>query len=64
MSQRGWGSKTLSQKRAVTALTQLLCGCRREKLAEFTAQGLASSYNVPLATAEAMLARAQQGRML
>jgi hypothetical protein len=57
-------TSSLSSKRAKAALQQLLTGCREERLAGFTAAGLASSYNVPVAEAEKMLARARQGRML
>lgn len=64
MSRRGWGSKSISQTRAATALTQLLCGCTPERLASFTAAGLAGSYNVPLPQVEAMLAKARQGTLL
>lgn len=53
----------ISQKRATAALTMLLTGCKPEQLSSFTAAGLASSYNVPVATAEKMLARARQGRL-
>lgn len=48
----------------VLALTGLLYGCTDERLASFTASGLASAYNVPLARVEAMLASARQGRLL
>jgi hypothetical protein len=54
----------LSQKRAASALTSLLTGCTDERLSTFTASGLASQYNVPLAEVEAMLANARQGRLL
>lgn len=58
---RRGGTKVISQKRAQVALTQLLTGCRPERLAEFTGAGLAASYNVPVAVAEDLLAKARQG---
>jgi hypothetical protein len=61
---RGWGTKQLSQKRAASALASLLTGCTEERLASFTASGLASAYNVPLPRVETMLASARQGRLL
>lgn len=61
---RGWGSKQISSKRAATALQTLLIGCTKEKLASFTAVGLAGSYNVTVAQAEQLLAKAKQGRLL
>jgi hypothetical protein len=64
MASRSYGSKNLSHKKAAAALTALLAGCRRERLAEFTAAGLSASYNVPLGIAEEMLARARQGHLL
>lgn len=54
----------ISQTRAKAALAMLLAACSRDKLASFTAAGLAGSYNVPIADAEKMLARARQGAML
>lgn len=54
----------LPQNRAVSALASLLHGCTDERLASFTGASLASSYNVPLERAEAMLAAARQGRLL
>jgi hypothetical protein len=54
----------LSSKRAKAALQQLLCACRDDRLAGFTAAGLAGSYNVPIAEAERMLAQARQGRLV
>jgi hypothetical protein len=54
----------ITQAKAATALTCLLYGCTKERLAGFTAQGLSGSYNVPVAKAEEMLARARQGRLL
>jgi hypothetical protein len=55
---------TISKKSAASALTQLLCGCTPERLAGFTAASLAGSYNVPIDKAEALLARARQGRLV
>lgn len=63
MASRTYGTRQLSQKRAAAALTQLLYGCAPERLAGFTAQGLAGSYNVTLATAETMLAAARRERV-
>jgi hypothetical protein len=54
----------LSSKRAAAVLAQLLSGCTSERLASFTAAGLAGSYNVPVAKAEVMLAAARQGRLV
>lgn len=54
----------LSQKRAAAALTMLLTGCKPEQLSSFTAAGLSASYNVSVDTAEKMLARARQGRLI
>ena len=62
MARRSYGTKQITQKRAAAALTQLLYGCTDERLAGFTAQGLAGSYNVPLATAEQMLTAARRTR--
>jgi hypothetical protein len=42
----------------------LLAGCTPERLASFTVEGLAGSYNVPVSTVEKMLAQARQGQML
>jgi hypothetical protein len=61
-SRRSYGSKQISQKRATAALSILLYGCTAERLAGFTAAGLAGSYNVPLATAEQMLSAARKVR--
>jgi hypothetical protein len=58
------GSSQLSKPKAESALTMLLTGCTKERLASFTAQGLAGSYNVPLATAERLLMSARQGWLL
>lgn len=52
----------MSQKRAQCALTNLLFGCTDERLAGFTAASLASSYRVPLARVEMMLADARRAR--
>jgi hypothetical protein len=60
--QRSYGTKNITQKRARAALSQLLYGCTAERLAGFTAAGLAGSYNVPLATAEQMLSAARKVR--
>jgi hypothetical protein len=54
----------ISGKCAKQALVSLLYGCTPERLASFTAQGLAASYRVPIAEAERMLAKARQGRMI
>ena len=59
---RSYGTKALSKPKATAALTQLLYGCTLDKLASFTAEGLAASYNVPLATAERMLREARGRR--
>jgi hypothetical protein len=54
----------ISGKCAKMALTSLLYGCTLERLASFTAQGLAASYRVPIAEAERMLSRAREGRLV
>lgn len=54
----------ISEKRAIAALTSLLYGCKKDRLATFTGASLAASYNVPLNRAEALLAAARQGRLL
>lgn len=53
---------SLSQKRATAALAMLLSGCHDDRLKGFTAAGLSASYNVPVATAERMLAAARLAR--
>jgi hypothetical protein len=58
------GSKQLSRKRATAALSQLLCSCTAERLAEFTAAGLAATHNVTVDKADEMLSRARQGRLV
>jgi hypothetical protein len=60
MARRG----NISKRNATVALTMLLTGCTKERLAGFTAEGLAASYNVPAAKAEELLDRARQGRLL
>lgn len=65
MKRRGGGSSAqISAKRAKSALVMLLTGCTRERLASFTPESLASSYNVPLADCQQLLARARQGTLL
>lgn len=54
----------ISKKASNAQLVQLLYGCTDERLAGFTAAGLAGSYNVPVATAESMLCDARRGRGL
>jgi hypothetical protein len=61
--QRSYGSRQISAKRAAAALQQLLYGCTDERLAGFTAAGLAGSYNVPVETAERMLSGARLARL-
>jgi hypothetical protein len=61
---RRWGASQISSSRAKAALSMLLAGCTPERLASFTVEGLAVSYNVPVSTVEKMLARARQGQML
>ena len=60
--QRSYGTKNVSRKRARAALSMLLAGCTNERLAGFTAAGLAASYNVSPAKAEEMLAAARKAR--
>jgi hypothetical protein len=57
-------TSSLSCRKAQSALAQLLYGCKPQRLADFTAAGLSASYNVPVAEAERMLARARQGRLI
>lgn len=64
MGGRAHSKANVSQKRAEAALIMLLTGCRRDRLANFTADGLAKSYNVSFATAERMLNAARQGTLL
>jgi hypothetical protein len=64
MNGRGYPKASLSQKRAAAALQMLLCGCTKERLRTFTADSLASSYNVTHTTAEKMLSAARKGRGL
>lgn len=52
----------LSQKKAEVALTMLLYGCTVDRLGGFTAGGLATSYNVPIVRAEALLSDARRRR--
>jgi hypothetical protein len=61
---RSYPNAKLSRPRATAALSMLLSGCTIERLAGFTAAGLAASYNVPAATAERMLVAARRGRGL
>jgi hypothetical protein len=60
--QRSYGTKQISAKRAAAALQQLLYGCTDERLAGFTAAGLAGSYRVTVETAERMLCGARAAR--
>ncbi len=53
-----------SRKSAETALIMLLSGCTDERLAGFTATGLAASYNVPLPRATVLLAEMKMRRGL
>jgi hypothetical protein len=62
VKRRSYPKPLLSQKRAAYALTSLLYGCTPERLAGFTAEELACSYNVPVATVEQMLAGARKAR--
>lgn len=64
MRQRTYPKAKLSAKRAHSALTNLLYGCKPELLAGFTAASLAASYNVPADQAGAMLDAARKGRGL
>jgi hypothetical protein len=64
MNARRYPKAQLSQKRAAVALSMLLYGCTDERLKDFTAAGLAGSYNVSLAAAETMLAGARKARGL
>lgn len=55
-------ARNLSRKQAESALTHLLYFCTEDRLAGFTAESLAASYNVPVARVEAMLADARGRR--
>jgi hypothetical protein len=63
-----WGAHhrpaSVSRKSGRAHLAMLLAGCRAEQLNGFTAAGLASTHNVPVAEAERMLAQARQGRLV
>ena len=61
MTTRSYPSR-ISAKQAKQGLTQLLYGCTEERLAGFTAQGLAASWRVPIAEVEDLLKRARAGR--
>jgi len=63
MTSRSYPS-TISAKRAKQALCQLLYGCTPERLAGFTAEGLAASYRVPIGEVAGLLQRAKKGRGL
>jgi len=63
MTSRAYPSQ-ISAKGARAQLVQLLHGCTKERLASFTAAGLARSWNVPEATAAELLAKARQGRLV
>ena len=56
------GPNTISKKNAGASLAGLLYGCTDERLAGFTAAGLAATHNVPMREVEAMLARAREVR--
>ena len=55
-------NKKRTQKDAITALVLLLIGCREEALAEFTPEGLHSSYGLPVSKCSEMLAQARRSR--
>ena len=59
---RSYPKAHLSRPKAERALVALLYGCTDERLQGFTAAGLAASYNVAIAKAEAMLADARRRR--
>jgi hypothetical protein len=61
MASRRYPSR-ITGKQAEAALVQLLYGCTPERLASMTAESLAGSYRVPLATAEKKLAAARVDR--
>lgn len=64
MKARRYPKAHLSPNRAKAAVAMLLSGCTAERLAGFTAQSLAASYNVPVEYAAGMLAGARKGRGL
>lgn len=55
-------STAMTRKQAESALTQLLYFCTDERLAGFTAESLAGSYNVPIARVSEMLDKARRAR--
>lgn len=63
MTARSYPSR-ISAKQAKQALTQLLYGCTPERLAGFTAQGLAASWNVPITEVAEQLERAKKARLV
>lgn len=64
LTNTGYPKRRVSRPKAETTLALLLSGCTPERLAGFTAQGLAASYNVPLPRVEAMLADVRRRRGL
>ena len=60
---RSYGSKPMTRPKAERALLSLLTNCRVEMLAGFTAEGLAASYAVSVATAARMLDGAIKARL-
>ena len=63
MTSRRFGSRPMTRPKAEHALLSLLTNCRVEMLAGFTAEGLAASYAVPVATAARMLEGAIKARL-
>ena len=60
----GYPDPKLSRKKAEVAVTMLLAGCTDERLAGFTAESLAASYNVAASDVARMLADARRRRGL
>lgn len=61
-SHRSYGSKVLSSVKARQAAWLMLVGCKPERLAEMTAEGLCASFNIKPGEAADMLARAKGAR--
>jgi hypothetical protein len=59
---RAYPAQHISRKSAVSSLTRLLAFCTLERLAGFTAAGLAAMFNVSREVAGEMLERARARR--
>jgi hypothetical protein len=52
---RRYASKQPSEKQRLAHVAQLVACCTRERFAEMTAEGLAKSWNVPVAKVATMI---------